>query len=193
MSVFAAELVICFNPRPAPRSGAMCTRSRATASTSGFNPRPAPRSGAISGDLSARRKRKSFNPRPAPRSGAISICGSATATLRFQSAPRSEERGDCAGAGVGRRGRVSIRAPLRGAGRWRPQGRTLGIRPCFNPRPAPRSGAITFLRSLRRPVWCFNPRPAPRSGAILFQEFFQRVGGVSIRAPLRGAGRFGAS
>ena len=36
---------------------------------------------------------------------------------------------------------------------------------------------------------CFNPRPAPRSGAIYGVGYGGGVGGVSIRAPLRGAGR----
>ena len=39
---------------------------------------------------------------------------------------------------------------------------------------------------------CFNPRPAPRSGAIRWRGIDHRLAVVSIRAPLRGAGRYAA-
>ena len=60
-----------------------------------------------------------FNPRPAPRSGAIDwgLTG-LTRQWRFQSAPRSEERGDALFGRIKVAEEVSIRAPLRGAGRW---------------------------------------------------------------------------
>ena len=195
--------------------------------------------------------------RGAGRSACFAKCRS---ERRFQSAPRSEERGDIRSGGTSpreacfnprpaprsgamdsflspaRRSGVSIRAPLRGAGRWvaiddlgdihmfqsapRSEERgdlALGIKPpsawCFNPRPAPRSGAMgpqyrELLRksvSIRAPLrgagrfddsgtvtatMRFNPRPAPRSGAIPLKSSKGVSTSVSIRAPLRGAGRW---
>ncbi len=84
---------------------------------------------------------------------------------QFQSAPRSEERGDPARNGAG------------------------GSPSCFNPRPAPRSGAIFEWESKHHFWTSFNPRPAPRSGAIEGDDAPGKGQGVSIRAPLRGAGR----
>ncbi len=60
----------------------------------------------------------------------------------FQSAPRSEERGDAI------------------------ESEAVNSLSCFNPRPAPKSGAMGALSRRRWSTGCFNPRPAPKSGAI---------------------------
>ena len=144
---FRSGLVIytSFNPRPAPRSGAMPIRGTGSSGLRSFNPRPAPRSGAIRRSLPQAHHRgvsiraplrgagrwvrrlgsigsRGFNPRPAPRSGAIRD-GAKSQILTI----------------------VSIRAPLRGAGRYICQLRARNTA-CFNPRPAPRSGAMPLKR-----------------------------------------------
>ena len=90
-------------------------------------------------------------------------------TLMFQSAPRSEDRGEVVWLRVCLRHNVSIRAPIRRPGRvpWRRN------------RPAIRS---------------FNPRPDPKTGARQLPVQPQRPALVSIRAPIRrpGRGRLGA-
>ena len=90
-------------------------------------------------------------------------------TLMFQSAPRSEDRGELVWLLVCLRHNVSIRAPIRRPGRvpWRRN------------RPAIRS---------------FNPRPDPKTGARQLPVQPQRPALVSIRAPIRrpGRGRLGA-
>ena len=178
----------CFNPRPAPRSGA-------TVWTDIYqNGHPvsirAPLRGA--GRPSAVRVISPpccFNPRPAPRSGATregerELAGgvvSIRAPLRgagrrtnlpvrapyplFQSAPRSEERGD-------RSRRKSLRV-----GQW------------FQSAPRSEERGDLSARSNTPPSACFNPRPAPRSGATGSGRYHLGGFGVSIRAPLRGAGR----
>src|SRR5665213_1121141 len=83
----------------------------------------------------------------------------------FQSAPRSEELGDAPGGARGAPWPVSIRAPLRGAGRWAAEVR-WGRRRVFQS--APRSEELGDVSCCDRRDW---------------------LGGVSIRAPLRGAGR----
>src|SRR5665213_4486845 len=108
---------------------------------------------------------------------------------------------------------VSIRAPLRGAGRCytdpeavreivfqsAPRSEELGDgRPksdgvdvaCFNPRPAPRSWAMC-LAVIGETGWAVF-QSAPRSeelGDRRVVHVCQHLLGVSIRAPLRGAGR----
>ncbi len=84
----------------------------------------------------------SFNPRPAPKSGAIFVQHLLRRSGVFQSAPRSEERGDA-----------------------------------------------NYFNELVQEV-SFNPRPAPKSGAIGETEPALRDRTVSIRAPLRRAGRY---
>ena len=118
----------------------------------------------------------SFNPRPAPRSGAmLKPRDNTNSTPEFQSAPRSEERGDGQPfLKILKILTVSIRAPLRGAGRCC-NFRTRRSTSSFNPRPAPRSGAIPRASAARSPIRCFNPRPAPRSGAI-FRQLDRRFG-----------------
>ena len=84
---------------------------------------------------------------------------------RFQSAPRAEARGDYNGlvAGCGDRG--------------------------FNPRPAPKRGAMRHAAFSCSFINCFNPRPAPKRGAMKMAGSFVVRPDVSIRAPRRSAGR----
>src|SRR5690606_12762981 len=107
---------------------------------------------------------------------------------------------------------VSIRVPLRRAGRHRKRGVAGLGRLCFNPRPAPKSGTTFALRKKRTPTVfqsasrseerddgrgralgpyhvCFNPRPAPKSGTTPALVIVHVADGVSIRVPLRRAGR----
>ncbi len=108
----------------------------------------------------------------------------------FQSAPRSEERGDMSVVRLAQHRYVFQSAPRsEERGDLLPQ--VLLPRPSgFNPRPAPRSGAIRHGLMRTNADKRFNPRPAPRSGAIgVFRKMPQRSP-VSIRAPLRGAGRY---
>ncbi len=132
--------------------------------------------------------RRCFNPRPAPKSGAMRSAPLSASLPAFQSAPRSEERGDCAPVDKLLFERVSIRAPLRRAGRYRLSADRLA---CTMFQSAPRSeerGDFAERRGSATPGG-FNPRPAPKSGAILGAR--DAVGNVvvSIRAPLRRAGR----
>jgi len=134
--------------------------------------------------------------------------------FRFQSAPRSEERGDTTPHFLEFMGRgVSIRAPLRRAGRSAISGGNVALTlfqsaprseergdhhtmpgsrgfPSFNPRPAPKSGAIWRCLGNFERQYCFNPRPAPKSGAMSNTPALVALSVVSIRAPLRRAGRF---
>jgi len=154
----------------------------------------------------------SFNPRPDPKTGATNdcdglhskICVSIRAPIRrpgrrwrqccprlrlvFQSAPRSEDRGDCAecspnpkskcfnprpdpktgatesGCGSGLGEPVSIRAPIRRPGR-RPGAGSCGIASRFQS--APRSedrGDLCYV-GRRGHGMGFNPRPDPKTGA----------------------------
>ena len=201
-----------FNPRPAPKSGAIPQAAAEGSPPARFNPRPAPKSGAMrrrcrratlccvsiraplrrAGRFGAAigvKRQPCFNPRPAPKSGAISRRDpSGSGIRRFQSAPRSEERGD-------RRARRC--GPPAG---------------CFNPRPAPKSGAIPDKARFRAPV-VFQSAPrseergdksacstsstfrlfqsAPRSEERGDQTSIEKgkMIHVSIRAPLRRAGR----
>ncbi len=132
--------------------------------------------------------------------------------LRFQSAPRSEERGDRACVG-GMRGTSAFQSAPRSEERgdiYSLLSKSEAL--SFNPRPAPKSGAIDYFNliragcavSIRAPLrragrWpasrgraaCgrFNPRPAPKSGAMLRVNRPLVGVHVSIRAPLRRAGR----
>ena len=135
---------------------------------SGFNPRPAPRSGAIRHGLMRTNADKRFNPRPAPRSGAIGV---------FRKMPQ--------------RSPVSIRAPLRGAGRYS-QRRDFAARSMFQSAPRSEERGDGFISLSRAKKRSFNPRPAPRSGAMGCHRRSRRPPHVSIRAPLRGAGRSSA-
>ncbi len=65
-----------------------------------------------------------------------------TSAHRFQSTPRSEERGDAVKLATVEKHAVS-----------------------FNPRPAPKNGATTILVSVTSSQSGFNPRPAPKNGA----------------------------
>ncbi len=153
-----------FNPRPAPKRGAIRIRLAVIAIATGFNPRPAPKRGAIQrggcegckAPVSIRAPRRSagrwfstispsdpgsFNPRPAPKRGAITTIAAMPAHSLFQSAPRAEARGD-------------------------------PTRPL-----------------LPRLIASFNPRPAPKRGAIPDKYSRTPEHEVSIRAPRRSAGR----
>ncbi len=102
---------------------------------------------------------------PLRRAGRYGLGPARAMARKFQSAPRSEERGDVQIRTGALLLIVSIRAPLRRTGRY---GLTPGRRRAlgFNPRPAPKSGAMVFPRALLVGLARFNPRPAPKSGAI---------------------------
>ena len=176
-----SETLFHFNPRPAPRSGAIkTTRTARKAVCRVFIRirRPAPRSGAIAGFPACFRRSEKVSIRAPLRAGGAIPCA----------------REFSPGAGC-----VSIRAPLRGAGRFVLQISRARDR-CFNPRPAPRSGAMTAEgvsvierlvfqsggpaprsgRSARLLVPMnararFNPRPAPRSGAMRWMPKMQET------------------
>ena len=182
----------CFNPRPAPKSGAMTPAFHESSQGACFNPRPAPKSGAISTPALPFPALLSFNPRPAPKSGAIyeqilaekqanvSIraplrragrckkAGASFVPAMFQSAPRSEERGDTPAQAREGAVEVSIRAPLRRAGR------------CAASQGAPPRNNVSIRAPLRRA----GRYPELGLGSVFVQ--------VSIRAPLRRAGRYDA-
>ncbi len=105
---------------------------------------------------------------PLRRAGRQFASNANKAELLFQSAPRSEERGDFQISNKRKRTFVvSIRAPLRRAGR-RFNISNSPVVALFQS--APRSEE---RGDLNRPlgVWpsdCFNPRPAPKSGATAF-------------------------
>ena len=154
-----------------------------------------------------------FNPRPDPRTGATPMVEGQTALVHvsirapirgpgrhenqrrnhaireFQSAPRSEDRGDALAVDGGvLEETVSIRAPLRGPGRLGATCFTI-LSSCFNPRPDPRTGATRKKRNAWSRLWSFNPRPDPRTGATFREGDNCDVEFVSIRAPIRGPGR----
>ncbi len=88
------------------------------------------------------------------------------ATLLFQSAPRSKDRGDSGQTVLTVDAlKVSIRAPIQGPGR---------------------RIAIAQASNL---VNCFNPRPDPRTGATRIGNLPDLPSAVSIRAPIQGPGR----
>ena len=206
-----------FNPRPAHASGAtysesrlsstLCVSIRAPLTRAGrpVDLWPGPLSNAVSIRAPLTRAGRQapasplrsqlarFNPRPAHASGAT--CGGLIPRCRFdrfQSAPRSRERGDPAlpdddnspwpvsiRAPLTRAGRlgnahgpsspmtVSIRAPLTRAGRL--SGLIFHFR--FGPfQSAPRSrerGDMVIAATTAR-QWSFNPRPAHASGATWY-------------------------
>ena len=182
---------VCFNPRPARSSGATdMARHHMGDGICGFNPRPARSSGATSTLITPRLTSCGFNPRPARSSGATIMPNSSVFGLaRFQSTPRSIERGDRWRRATAMAVRaVSIHAPLDRAGRpiscrdtWMPKKfqstprsiergdaqrpKMIAPNARFNPRPARSSGAT---KKDARPRSCsvsFNPRPARSSGA----------------------------
>ncbi len=200
--------------RPLRRAG-RCRLSRSTAEAAlpGFNPRPPPKSGAIrssafepssmrfqsappseergdTASASSKNCRQSFNPRPPPKSGAIAADRSRDDLRRDVSIRAPLRRaGRCRDQALAALVvLVSIRAPLRRAGRCRIWSLVMAW-PRFNPRPPPKSGAIRAGRQAGPGGSSFNPRPPPKSGAMSFVERIERLEEVSIRAPLRRAGR----
>jgi len=108
----------------------------------------------------------SFNPRPDPKTGAMQLL----LVLRigrhaFQSAPRSEDRGDV----------LCLWKKVRNYS--------------FNPRPDPKTGAIFCRTTQTHRQVRFNPRPDPKTGAITPAIRNGGRGCVSIRAPIRRPGR----
>ncbi len=114
---FVKPVLICFNPRPDPRTGA--------------TPAPMHRRRRIPVSIRA--------PIRGPGRHFSSVFG--CRWTWFQSAPRSEDRGDPS---------------------------TPAARPTldrFNPRPDPRTGATMRFTRPGPATSCFNPRPDPRTGA----------------------------
>ena len=108
--------------------------------------------------------------------------------VRFQSAPRSRERDDCA-LQCSRLGLlVSIRAPLSRAGR-RPVGADQRSRSGFNPRPALASGTTRQSGVSVAGHTVSIRAPLSRAGRRSARGLAARGPSVSIRAPLSRAGR----
>ena len=80
---------------------------------------------------------------PVRRPGRSNSRKKRTLTMKFQSAPRSGDRGD--------------------VGRTEP---TVQVTHSFNPRPGPETGAIGGRSCRIQTTWRFNPRPGPETGAI---------------------------
>ncbi len=107
--------------------------------------------------------------------------------IRFLDFPSPPKRGAIDASRKDRKERkVSIRAEARGDGRERSPLRSVL---CFNPRPAPKRGAISRLPTICELHPRFNPRPAPKRGAISSRTNRWGDVWVSIRAPRRSAGR----
>ncbi len=83
---------------------------------------------------------------------------------------------------------VSIRAPLRRAGRYRIDELLTELGKFQSaPRSEERGDKKRWFRAGARAG--FNPRPAPKSGAMGAWQGYPQTVRVSIRAPLRRAGR----
>ena len=122
---------------------------------------------------------------PLSRAGRPAECSTHWAVDRFQSAPRSVERGDCLGREA-RRTFLFQSAP-RSVERGDTAVEYCEARPSFNPRPAQSSGATTPMDHEHADN-SFNPRPAQSSGAT-YVGHAPTHRSVSIRAPLSRAGR----
>ena len=130
-----------------------------------FNPRPGPSTGATTSAATSRLVTPCFNPRPGPSTGATAPIRPCSVSVKFQSAPRSFDRGD------------TVELP------------TVTLRDGFNPRPGPSTGATQRYATVHIPLTCFNPRPGPSTGATLGCRRDCRLPGVSIRAPVLRPGR----
>ncbi len=107
-----------FNPRPAPKNGATWQSSIIGATIQSFNPRPAPKNGATSQGLIPDCQGPGVSIHaPLRRTGRQGLIQSSSGRRRFQSTPRSEERGDQAYSAIQAYIKVSIHAPLRRTGR----------------------------------------------------------------------------
>ena len=107
-----------------------------------------------------------FNPRPDPKTGAtrVTACPQSPRDV-FQSAPRSEDRGDFRGLG------------------------SHGVNTSFNPRPDPKTGATVHKRYLDYENILFQSAPRSEDRGDKGICLFPCAGGVSIRAPIRRPGR----
>ena len=127
----------------APRSedrGDSRTPAR-TSSPTCFNPRPDPKTGATCPHERPRRCHQVSIRAPIRRPGRLSGFTRTPRTSSFQSAPRSEDRGDARALA------------------------NSGSRSGFNPRPDPKTGATSGSLRIHPRGSSFNPRPDPKTGA----------------------------
>ena len=107
---------------------------------------------------------------------------------KFQSAPRSRDRGDRKPATLARAIVVSIRAPVMRPGRQNPSRRR---RPpsMFQSAPRSRDRGDPLSAETQKLTGCFNPRPGHATGATTAAISRRRHWQVSIRAPVTRPGR----
>ena len=202
-----------FNPRPGHATGATFYRRRWSRNQHCFNPRPGHATGATQGSLGARSPLHRFNPRPGHATGAtshpafpciihnVSIRAPVTRPGRhdntrncarhgkFQSAPRSRDRGDS-----DMRDFPSFFARFQSAPRSRDRGdRELISCPAllveFQSAPRSRDRGDGGLYFLAAGYGCFNPRPGHATGATTTNPVGRPLTDVSIRAPVTRPGR----
>ena len=106
----------------------------------------------------------------------------------FQSAPRSEDRGESLGDGIALRFGVSIRAPIRRPGRGSYPFSLSGLR-SFQSAPRSEDRGEAATRTASAACARFNPRPDPKTGARQVGRVLRTHATVSIRAPIRRPGR----
>ncbi len=158
-------LAVSFNPRPAPKNGATCEPLLGPLLTLVSIHAPLRRTGRLQHRHQGRQAHGVSIHAPLRRTGRLRMLSSSSLPLRFQSTPRSEERGDSGRAWHVSRWTVSIHAPLRRTGR--PVVARVNPAALSLFQSTPRSEERGDLSQLIAPppVRCFNPRPAPKNGA----------------------------
>ena len=134
--------IVCFNPHPPRKAGAIAVSDQTSPRDGCFNPHPPRKAGAIGRPGRCRFRQYRFNPHPPRKAGAIH--------KRVALVPYS---------------RVSI--PTRLERRVQYVFRVDKLRvPCFNPHPPRKAGAITEISGGGRSALSFNPHPPRKAGAI---------------------------